>query len=279
MSNTNTVTLLEGDNLDFLKSFASDTYDLIVVDPPYGIGKTFQSHSGSFDDKKKGSEFIQWMRPRLVEAKRVLKDNGSFFIFGDYREIHYLKVELDDIFGRKSFQNEIIWNYDYGGRSKSKWSAKHDTILWYSKDPKKYTFNYNVIDRIPYLAPGLVGPEKAAKGKTPTDVWWQTIVPTNGKERLGWPTQKPIALFNRIIKVHSNPGDQVLDFFAGSGTTGDAAQSNGRNVTLIDSNPSAITLIKKRLCLTTPSITANNNPQPEKEEETTPSLILDPIQK
>lgn len=242
-------TLVQEDNLTFLKGTANESFDLIVVDPPYGIGKTFQSHSGSFDDRRTGEDFVEWMKPRLEEARRVLKPQGSFFLFGDYREIHYLKVALDGIYGRKSFQNEIVWAYDYGGRSKSKWSCKHDTILWYTKDPKKFTFNYGAIDRIPYMAPDLVGKEKAAIGKTPTDVWWNTIVPTNGKERLGWPTQKPIAILNRIIKVHSNPGDTVLDFFCGSGTTGEAAINHGRDVTLVDVNPDAIELCTKRLRL------------------------------
>jgi site-specific DNA-methyltransferase (adenine-specific) len=190
---------------------------------------------------------LDWLKPRIKEAKRLLTKEGSFFIHMDYHEIHYVKVMCDEIFGRKNFMNEIIWAYDYGGRSKSKWSAKHDTILWYAIDPKRYTYNYDAIDRIPYMAPGLVGPEKAKKGKTPTDVWWNTIVPTNGKERTGYPTQKPIAIIERIVKVHSNPGDKVLDFFAGAGTTGEAAAKHGRKATLIDSNIEAIEVMTRRL--------------------------------
>ena len=152
----------------------------------------------------------------------------------------------DEIFGRDSFINEIIWSYDYGARSKSKWSAKHDNILWYAMDPKNYTFNYEDIDRIPYLAPNLVGPEKAAKGKTPTDSWWHTIVSPNSKEKTGYPTQKPIAIMNRIIKVHSNKKDTVLDFFAGAGTTGEAAIMNERNAILIDNYDQAIKIMKER---------------------------------
>ena len=146
----------------------------------------------------------------------------------DYREVHYCKVLLDEVFGRDSFINEIVWAYDYGARSKSRWPAKHDNILWYAKDPEDYTFNYEDVDRIPYMAPGLVSPEKAARGKTPTDVWWHTIVPTNGREKTGYPTQKPLGIVERIVRVHSNPGDVVLDFFAGSGTTGEAAAKLGR---------------------------------------------------
>jgi len=154
---------------------------------------------------------------------------------------------LDQVFGRGSFMNEIIWSYDYGGRSKRKWPAKHDTIFWYAVDPKNYTFNADNIDRIPYMAPSLVGKEKAARGKIPTDVWWHTIVPTNGKERTGYPTQKPIAILDRIVKVHSNAGELVMDFFAGSGTTGVAAAKNDRRFVLVDSNNEAVQIAAKRL--------------------------------
>ena len=156
---------------------------------------------------------------------------------------------LDEVFGRDSFINEIVWAYDYGARSKSRWPAKHDNILWYAKDPDDYTFNYEDVDRIPYMAPGLVGPDKAARGKTPTDVWWHTIVPTNGKEKTGYPTQKPLGIVERIVRVHSNPGDVVLDFFAGSGTTGEAAAKLGRGFILVDNNPEAIRVMEKRLAV------------------------------
>jgi site-specific DNA-methyltransferase (adenine-specific) len=199
------------------------------------------SYSDMFDD------FLGFLRPRIEEAYRVLAPTGSFFFHIDYREVHYCKIMLDEIFGRECFQNEIIWAYDYGARTKKRWPAKHDNILWYSKDPEHYTFNIEECDRIAYMAPGLVGPEKAARGKTPTDVWWHTIVPTNGKERTGYATQKPLGILERIVKVHSNPGDTVLDFFAGSGTTGDAAARHGREFILVDSNPQAVELMRKRL--------------------------------
>lgn len=239
------IQIIEGENLPILQSLESKKYKLIYIDPPFNTGKIQSSHNGSYEDSF--DDFTDWIRPRIEEAKRVLTDDGSFFIHMDYREIHYVKVLCDKIFGRNHFVNEIIWAYDYGGRAKSKWSAKHDNILWYVKDRKKYTYNYDAIDRIPYMAPGLVGPEKAKRGKTPTDVWWNTIVPTNGKERLGYPTQKPMAIIERIVKTHSNPGDFLLDFFAGSGTFGEAAVKNGRNVTLVDKNPDAIAIMKKRL--------------------------------
>jgi site-specific DNA-methyltransferase (adenine-specific) len=163
-------------------------------------------------------------------------------------------VLLDAIFGRDAFMNEIVWAYDYGGRSRRRWPAKHDTILWYTRDPEHYTFNYDAIDRIPYLAPGLVGAEKAARGKTPTDVWWQTIVPTAGTERTGYPTQKPLKLLERIVKVHSNPGEVVLDFFAGSGTMGEAAARHGRDFVLVDESEDAIAVMRRRLAFAEPVI-------------------------
>jgi site-specific DNA-methyltransferase (adenine-specific) len=169
------------------------------------------------------------------------------FFHIDYREVHYCKIMLDDIFGRDCFQNEIIWAYDYGARAKQKWPAKHDNILWYTKNAQQYTYNLDACDRIPYMAPDLVGPEKAARGKTPTDVWWHTIVPTNGREKTGYATQKPLGILERIVRVHSNPGDLVLDFFAGSGTTGEAAAKHGRQFILIDSNTTAIEVMEKRL--------------------------------
>jgi site-specific DNA-methyltransferase (adenine-specific) len=156
----------------------------------------------------------------------------------------------------------LIWAYDYGARSQRSWPAKHDTILWYVSDPKSYTFNYEAMDRIPYMAPGLVGAAKAARGKTPTDVWWHTIVPTNGKERTGYPTQKPMGILNRILKVHTVPGDRVLDFFAGSGTTGEAALRLQRSCTLIDSNEEAMRVMARRLAFARPNFHGWKDPNP-----------------
>ena len=200
------------------------------------------------------SDFMAFLEPRLREAKRVLAPRGSFFLHLDYRESHYAKVLLDGIFGRGSFMNEIIWAYDFGGRTRRRWPAKHDTILWYAHDPRHYTFNYDQMDRIPYQAPGLVGPDKAARGKTPTDVWWHTIVPTGGREKTGYPTQKPLGVIERIVKVHSNPGDLLLDFFAGSGTLGEAAARLGRRFILIDQHEEAIRVMRRRLAFAEPEI-------------------------
>ena len=200
-----------------------------------------QSFADRFDD------YRAFLRPRLVEAYRVLTPTGSLYFHIDYREVHYCKVLLDDIFGRECFLNEIIWAYDYGARTRKKWPAKHDNILLYVKDPDCYTFNVDDIDRIPYMAPGLVGPEKAARGKLPTDTWWHTIVSPNGREKTGYPTQKPLGILERIIRASSNPGDVVLDFFAGSGTTGVAAAQLGRSFILIDNNAEALRVMGARL--------------------------------
>ena len=207
-----------------------------------------RSTADCFDD------FVAFLEPRLKEAQRILTADGSLFLHIDYREVHYIKVLLDQIFGRASFINELIWSYDYGGKPRNRWPAKHDNILWYAKDPENYVFNYEAIDRIPYMAPELVGPEKAARGKIPTDVWWMTIVPTNSKEKTGYPTQKPIKLLNRIVQVHSNPGDTVLDFFAGSGTTGFAAAKARRRFILMDNSSDAIKAMAERLAFASPEI-------------------------
>ena len=269
--------IILSDNLPVLKAMDDGNVDLIYVDPPFNTGRTqsrtrirverdddgdrtgFQGaryrtevvgRSGYSDTH---DDYLAFLEPRLREAHRILVPTGSFFLHIDYREAHYCKVLLDEIFGRASFMNEIIWAYDYGARSKRKWPAKHDTIFWYARDPGAYTFNFDEMDRIPYMAPGLVGKEKAARGKTPTDVWWHTIVSPTGTEKTGYPTQKPLGVLERIVKVHSNPGDTVLDFFAGSGTTGEAAARNGRDYILVDSNPEAARVMAERLAGYAPS--------------------------
>ncbi|MCX7993456.1 MAG: site-specific DNA-methyltransferase [Fimbriimonadales bacterium] len=263
--------ILCGDNMQYLPELPSGAFRLIYIDPPFNTGKAQQrtriraisSENGTrigfgnrryavqpYESPAYGDDFddyLAFLRPRLIEAHRLLTPDGSLFVHLDYREVHYVKVMLDEIFGRECFMNEIIWAYDYGGRSKRRWPTKHDNILWYAKDPENYVFNYEAIDRIPYMAPALVGAEKARRGKTPTDVWWLTIVPTSGKEKTGYPTQKPLKLLERLIRVHSALGDWVLDFFAGSGTTGEAAARLGRRFVLIDNNPEAIGVMARRL--------------------------------
>lgn len=245
------------DNLDVLSGMSAGSVDLIYIDPPFNTGRRqLRLRFHTKDDKKvledsygyddSFDDFIGFLEPRMREAYRILKPDGSLFFHIDYREVHYCKVMLDRIFGRASFINEIIWAYDYGARSKRKWSAKHDNILWYAKDSEKYTFNYEAMDRIPYMAPGLVGPEKAARGKTPTDVWWHTIVSPNGREKTGYATQKPRGVIDRIVKVHSRPDDLLMDFFAGSGSLGESALDLGRKAILIDSNPDAIAVMRRR---------------------------------
>ncbi len=260
-----------GNNLTELAKIPDQSIDLIYIDPPFNTGKvqkriaiqTIKDENGTrvgfqgkrYLTKELGTQsyrdvfddFLDFLEPRLLEAYRILKADGSFYFHIDYREVHYCKILLDKIFGRDSFLNEIIWAYDYGGRTTKKWPPKHDNILFYAKDPLNYTFNADDIDRIPYMAPGLVGKEKSARGKLPTDTWWHTIVPTNGKEKTGYPTQKPLGILRRIILASSNPGDTVLDFFAGSGTTGAACAELGRNCILIDNNPEAVRIMEKRL--------------------------------
>ena len=199
------------------------------------------SYEDAFED------FEAFLMTRIEAALPCLTPDGSLFVHLDYREVHYVKVALDRLLGRERFRNEIIWAYDFGGRPKRWWPTKHDTILWYTLDPKNYVFRFDEMDRIPYMAPGLVGKEKAARGKTPTDVWWHTIVPTNGKEKTGYPTQKPLGILERIIKVHTEPRDVVLDFFAGSGTTGEAAARLGRGFVLVDNHPDAVETMQRRL--------------------------------
>jgi site-specific DNA-methyltransferase (adenine-specific) len=181
------------------------------------------------------------------EARRLLAESGTLYLHLDYREAHYAKLLLDAVFGRDCFLNEIIWAYDFGGRARDRWPAKHDTILVYVKTRGGHFFDQDAIERIPYLAPGLVTPEKAARGKLPTDVWWHTIVATSGREKTGYPNQKPEAILERIVRASSQAGDRVLDFFAGSGTTGAVAAKLGRRFVLIDSNPDAVAVMQQRL--------------------------------
>ena len=263
--------LIEADNLSVLKSMPEESVQLIYVDPPFNTGRvqqrgqatTKRSESGnrvgfkgqryetirqtvlSYDDDF--ADYWSFLEPRLEQAWRVLKSTGTLYVHLDYREAHYAKVLLDALFGRDCFLNEIIWAYDYGGKSKSRWPAKHDTILVYVKDPQNYFFNSDEVDREPYMAPGLVTPEKVERGKLPTDVWWHTIVSPTGKEKTGYPTQKPEGILRRIIQASSQPGDLVLDFFAGSGTTGAVAAALGRKFVLIDQNPQSIEVVTERL--------------------------------
>jgi site-specific DNA-methyltransferase (adenine-specific) len=265
--------ILLGDNLPLLEELADGAFRLAYIDPPFNTGATQtrrtlatdaadgaggdrtgfggrryttrllaeSSYRDAFDD------YLAFLAPRLEQAHRLLAEDGTLYFHIDYREAHYCKLLLDEIFGRESFLNELIWAYDYGARSRRRWPAKHDTILVYVKDPARYWFDSEAVDREPYMAPGLVTPEKAARGKLPTDVWWHTIVATNGREKTGYPTQKPEGIVRRMVQASTRPGDWCLDFFAGSGTLGAVAAALGRRYVLIDSSPEAVATMRRRL--------------------------------
>lgn len=264
--------IILGDSLTELPRLPRSFARLVYIDPPFNTGRPQRRDriharkdelggsrtgfggrrysvqrvaSASYADQFE--DFLGFLMPRIEEAIPCLTPDGSLFVHLDYREVHHVKVALDGFLGRDRFMNEIIWAYDYGARSRRRWPAKHDNILWYAMDPERYVFRFEEMDRIPYMAPGLVTQEKAERGKTPTDVWWHTIVPTNGKEKTGYPTQKPLGVLRRIVKIHSEPNDVILDHFAGSGTTGEAAAAQGRSFVLIDCNPEAAQLMSSRL--------------------------------
>jgi site-specific DNA-methyltransferase (adenine-specific) len=263
--------ILEGDNLPILRELPDEIAQMAYADPPFNTGRAQtrrslaavaapdgdrngfggrryatrllaeSSYKDAFDD------YLGFLAPRLEELKRVLHSTGTLYLHLDYREAHYAKLLLDELFGRECFLNEIIWAYDYGAKTTRRWPAKHDTILVYVKDPARYHFDSSAVDREPYMAPGLVTPEKVARGKLPTDVWWHTIVTTNGAERTGYPTQKPEGILRRIVQASTEPGDLVLDLFAGSGTTGAAAAALGRRYLLVDESPDAVAVMRDRL--------------------------------
>ena len=262
-------TVIHGDNAAALPLLPDQLFSLIYIDPPFNTGRarsasrtkatrddqgahvwygnqryrTEQGEEVRFSDSYE--DYMAFIEPRLAHAHRLLADDGTLYFHIDYREAHYCKVLLDGIFGRECFLNEIIWAYDYGAKPKNRWPAKHDTILVYVKNPDSYWFDQDAVERIPYMTPGLGGNE--SRGKMPTDVWWHTIVPTNSKERTGYPTQKPEGVMHRIMSASSRPGDMVLDFFAGSGTTGVMAQKMGRRFVLADSNAAAIHVMRPRI--------------------------------
>ena len=263
--------ILLAENLSVLPSFADESFQLVYIDPPFNTGraqvrKTLtvvgdehgertgfggrryrsrllaqSSYHDAFDD------YLGFLAPRLEHAHRLLREDGTLYFHIDYREAHHCKLLLDEIFGREQFLNELIWAYDYGARARRRWPTKHDTILVYARDCDRCYFDAEAVDREPYMAPGLVTPEKAERGKLPTDVWWHTIVPTTGREKTGYPTQKPEGVLRRIIQASSRPGDTVLDFFAGSGTTGAVASSLGRNAVLVDENREAVAVMQRRM--------------------------------
>lgn len=268
-----TSAIVHGENLTVLESLPDEAFSLVYLDPPFNTGRdqvrrttrsvpvphgegdrvgfagrsygTIMGSLRRYEDSF--ADYLGFLEPRLAHARRVLARHGTLYVHLDYREVHYVKVLLDAMFGRECFLNEIVWAYDFGGRTTRRWPAKHDTILVYVKDPTAYHFNSQDVDREPYMAPGLVGPEKAARGKLPTDVWWHTIVSPTGREKTGYPTQKPAGVLRRIVTASSRPGDWVLDFFAGSGTTGAVSAELGRRFVCVDSNPEAVEVMRIRL--------------------------------
>ena len=260
-----------GDNANVLPKLPDGAFQLIYIDPPFNTGgvqerrtiQTVRDEAGDrtgFQGKRYSTvelarhgyldafdDYLGFLEPRLEHARRLLTDSGTLYFHIDFREAHYVKVLLDAVFGRDCFLNEVIWAYDYGGRARDRWPAKHDTIFVYVKNAGAHFFDQNAIERIPYMAPGLVSAEKAARGKLPTDVWWHTIVPTNGKEKTGYPNQKPEGVLKRVVLASSRPGDRVLDFFAGSGTTAAVARQLGRRFVMIDDNPVAVQVMRERL--------------------------------
>ncbi|MBX9719489.1 MAG: site-specific DNA-methyltransferase [Microbacteriaceae bacterium] len=265
--------IIHADNLAAMRALPDESMQLVYLDPPFNTGRTQHrrttrsvrdpegAHLGftgtsytrtvealsSYDDTF--GNYWGFLAPRLMEAHRVLRDDGTLYLHLDWREAHYAKVALDALFGRECFLNELIWAYDYGAKARRRWPTKHDTILVYVKNPATYSFDSEAVDREPYMAPGLVTPEKAARGKLPTDVWWHTIVPTSGAEKTGYPTQKPLGVLRRIVQASSREGDWVLDAFAGSGTTAAAARALGRRSISIDESPDAVAVIERRLGL------------------------------
>lgn len=260
-----------GDNMEVLASLPDASFQLVYVDPPFNTGtartrrtlRTAQDEHGDrtgFAGRRyrttpgeartyadSFADYPGFLRPRLEAAQRVLREDGTLYVHLDYREAHYVKVLLDELFGRDCFVNEIVWAYDFGGRSSRRWPAKHDTILAYARRAGAHHFDSDAVERIPYMAPGLVTKDKAARGKLPTDVWWHTIVPTSGAEKTGYPSQKPAGVLRRIVQASSAPGEWVLDFFAGSGTTGAVARELGRRFVMVDDNPEALEVMRRRI--------------------------------
>jgi site-specific DNA-methyltransferase (adenine-specific) len=262
--------VVRAENLEVLSRIPDESIDLVYVDPPFNTGRrqtrthlrtvrdedgdrfgfggrryrTVRIGSGSFEDVF--DDYLAFLEPRIAHTHRILKPSGSFYLHLDYREVHYAKVLCDQVFGRRQFLNEVVWAYDYGARTRRRWPPKHDDILVYAKDADRYYFDAEAVDRIPYMAPGLVGAQKAARGKLPTDTWWHTIVSPTGKEKLGYPTQKPVGILQRIVRASSPPGGVVLDFFAGSGTAGEAARRSGRRFVLVDKSEQAFAVMRRR---------------------------------
>lgn len=266
-----------GDNLQIMQGMESDSVDLIYLDPPFFSNRHYEviwgddQETQSFGDRWEGGieHYIGWMSERLKEMHRILKPTGTIYLHADFHAIHYLKIEMDKIFGVKKFQNEIIWSY--GARAtvrNSGFPQKHDSILVYNKT-KNYTYNtiykpykdqdfkrynkedengrYALIKRKRSNGEVYYGKSYVKDGVPETDVWDIPTMASTSKERLGYPTQKPLSLLERIIKASSNPGDIVLDPFCGCGSALEAADKLNRQYMGIDVSPTACPVVAKRL--------------------------------
>ena len=263
--------VIAGENAGVLAALPEGFFDLIYMDPPFNTGRAQARRSlsvvASSDGDRVGfggrryrsrllqtlayddtfDDYLRFLGPRLERSRELLAPHGTLYFHIDYREAHYCKLLLDEVFGREAFLNELIWSYDYGAKPRRRWPAKHDTILVYVRTPGGHWFDADAVEREPYMAPGLVSAEKAARGKRPTDVWFHTIVPTNGREKTGYPTQKPEGVLRRMVAASSRPGAWCLDPFAGSGTLGAVCRGLGRRFVLVDRNPVAIEIMRSRL--------------------------------
>ena len=241
--------VLQAESLEALGEMPDGFFQMVYIDPPFNTGKTQRLHGKSYEDKF--DDYIDFLEPFLQEGRRILRSDGTMYVQLDSREVHYVKVCLDGIYGRECFLNEIIWAYDFGNKPKDKWPRKHNTILVYVKDPNGYYFDNEEVERIPYMAPSLVlsnyGQDHVDRGKMPTDVWWHTTISPTAHERTGYPTQKPMGVVRRMVQASTKEGDWVIDFFAGSGTLGAVAQQLGRRFVLIDKNPDAFDVMVERL--------------------------------
>jgi site-specific DNA-methyltransferase (adenine-specific) len=265
--------VIAGDNGLVLPRLPEGLFDLIYMDPPFNTGRAQARHTLSVEAASDGggdrvgfggrryrsrllrslsyddafADYLAFLEPRLARARELLAPHGTLYFHIDYREAHYCKLLLDELFGRDAFLNELIWSYDYGAKPRRRWPAKHDTILVYVRTPGAHWFDADAVEREPYMAPGLVSAEKAARGKRPTDVWFHTIVPTNGREKTGYPTQKPEGILRRMVAASSRPGGWCLDPFAGSGTLGAVCRELGRRFVLVDHSPVAVDVMRSRL--------------------------------
>ena len=279
--------IIFGDNLQFLKTIYEDRdplikgmvkkkVTLIYIDPPFATSDEFQSKDGAkaYSDKKKGAEFIEYLRKRLIIAREILADDGSIFVHLDWKMAHYIKIVLDEIFGKNNFRNEIIWTYHGPGSPGMKqFNRKHDTIFWYSKSAN-WIFNdkeirvAHDIKTVDNFKQGLEGSgfvsdtyDLNSNGKIPED-WWQIAIASrikvDGINRTGYPTEKPYKLIERIISACAKENDIVLDFFGGSGIVASVAERLNRKWISCDIGKLSYYITQKRILQIHNSKSLNN---------------------